>query len=76
MLNRQVCADHLSNALQSAHANSANEYLCCCSTLFLMGPIKQLKKMFDKGRIVATTTYLVAMCLTLWAALKACTSIT
>ena len=36
-----------------------------------MGPIKQLKKMFDKGRIVATTTYLVAMCLTLWAALKA-----
>lgn len=25
-----------------------------CSTAFLMGPMAQLRKMFDKGRVVAT----------------------
>lgn len=39
------------------------------STMFLMGPMKQLGKMFDKGRIVATCTYLASLGLTLWAAL-------
>ncbi|KAK9804287.1 hypothetical protein WJX72_005047 [[Myrmecia] bisecta] len=40
------------------------------STMFLMGPCKQLSKMFDQGRIFATAIYLVAMALTLWAAIK------
>lgn len=40
------------------------------STLFLMGPMKQLAKMFEKGRIIATVIYIVALGLTLWAALK------
>ena len=43
---------------------------CMCSTMFLMGPLKQLAKMFEKGRIVATAIYLSALGLTLWAALK------
>ncbi len=37
--------------------------------MFLMGPMKQLGSMFDKGRIVATCTYLASLGLTLWAAL-------
>ena len=37
--------------------------------MFLMGPMKQLGKMFDKGRIVATCAYLASLGLTLWAAL-------
>lgn len=35
-----------------------------------MGPMKQLAKMFEKGRIIATVIYIVALGLTLWAALK------
>ena len=38
--------------------------------MFLMGPLKQLSKMFEKGRIFATIIYLAALVLTLWAALK------
>ncbi|KAI5622662.1 hypothetical protein C0J50_17779, partial [Silurus asotus] len=30
------------------------------STMFLMGPMKQLKRMFDKTRIVATVVMLVS----------------
>ena len=37
--------------------------------MFLMGPLKQIAKMFEKGRIIATVIYIVAMGLTLWAAL-------
>lgn len=37
--------------------------------MFLMGPLKQLSRMFDKGRIIATSIYIVSMLLTLWAAL-------
>lgn len=40
------------------------------STMFLMGPLKQLSKMFDKGRIVATCVYIASLALTLFAALK------
>ena len=43
--------------------------LAARSTMFLMGPMKQLGKMFDKGRIVATCAYLASLGLTLWAAL-------
>lgn len=40
------------------------------STMFLMGPLKQLSKMFDKGRIVATCIYIASLALTLFAALE------
>lgn len=35
-----------------------------------MGPLRQLSKMFEKGRIVATLVYLVFMALTLFCAIK------
>ncbi|XP_053539611.1 SFT2 domain containing 2a [Ictalurus punctatus] len=38
------------------------------STLFLMGPVKQLKRMFDKTRVVATVVMIVCLVLTLCAA--------
>jgi len=38
--------------------------------MFLMGPLKQLSKMFDKGRIVATCIYIASLALTLFAALE------
>ena len=41
-----------------------------CSTMFLMGPLKQLSKMFDKGRIVASCLYIASLGLTLFSALK------
>ena len=40
----------------------------CCSlgsTMFLVGPAKQCKRMFDKGRWIATTVFLVSMMTTL-----------
>lgn len=39
------------------------------STAFLMGPMAQLRKMFDKGRVVATLLYFLFMGLTLYFAL-------
>lgn len=36
--------------------------------MFLMGPMAQLKRMFDKGRWVATAVYLASLLLTLVAA--------
>jgi hypothetical protein len=39
-----------------------------CSTLFLYGPWSQIKKMFDKTRVIATSVYLAALVLTLVAA--------
>lgn len=38
--------------------------------MFLMGPLAQFKKMFEKGRIIATSLYFGAMFLTLWMAVK------
>ena len=38
--------------------------------MFLMGPLAQLKKMFEKGRIIATSIYIGALFLTLWMAVK------
>ena len=45
--------------------------------MFLMGPLKQLKSMFDKGRIVASVVYLAAMALTLVSAIyvRTCSSL-
>lgn len=40
-----------------------------CSTLFLMGPMAQLRRMFDKTRIWATVIYLSFMVITLVVAL-------
>ena len=45
-------------------------YSYFCSTMFLMGPMKQLSKMFDKGRIVASCIYIASLALTLFSALK------
>jgi hypothetical protein len=39
------------------------------STTFLVGPMKQVKYMFDKTRIIATLIYIVCLIGTLWAAL-------
>eukprot|EP00744_Colponema_vietnamica_P001508 GILI01002490.1.p1 GENE.GILI01002490.1~~GILI01002490.1.p1 ORF type:complete len:150 (-),score=22.23 GILI01002490.1:168-617(-) len=38
------------------------------SSMFLAGPMTQVKRMFDEGRIIATGIYLVAMVLTVVAA--------
>lgn len=39
------------------------------STCFLMGPVKQIKKMFSSSRIIATIIALVMIVLTLVAAI-------
>ncbi|XP_077463567.1 SFT2 domain containing 2a [Stigmatopora argus] len=39
-----------------------------CSTMFLMGPLKQLKRMCDKSRALATTIMITCLVLTLCAA--------
>ena len=41
-----------------------------CSTLFLMGPMKQLKKMFNETRWISTLTMFAFLALTLIAARK------
>jgi hypothetical protein len=38
---------------------------CALSTMFLWGPVKQCKQMFEKKRIIATSVYLLSMVLTL-----------
>ena len=40
--------------------------------MFLMGPLRQLSKMFEKGRIIATLVYIAFMFLTLFSAIKVC----
>jgi hypothetical protein len=42
--------------------------LSICSTMFLMGPWEQLKKMFHPSRLTATIVYLVSLVLTLYCA--------
>lgn len=39
-----------------------------CSTLFLMGPIRQIKSMFDPSRLFATLIFLAAIGMTLFSA--------
>lgn len=41
-----------------------------CSTMFLVGPMNQFRRMFDKIRIVATIVYLSLIGLTLFFAFK------
>lgn len=40
--------------------------------MFLVGPLKQLTAMFEKGRVVASLVYIGAMFLTLFSAIKVC----
>ncbi|GET85813.1 hypothetical protein, conserved [Leishmania tarentolae] len=39
--------------------------MCLGSTLFLAGPIRQFKSMFNEGRWIASTVYIITMVLTL-----------
>ncbi|PSC75903.1 Vesicle transport SFT2B [Micractinium conductrix] len=48
---------------------SMGSILSMCSTLFLMGPAKQMKRMFDGRRWPSTCIYLCALALTLVSAL-------
>ena len=66
---QQMGACHLQTRM-----GSDSRVSCPCSTMFLMGPLRQLSKMFEKGRIVATLVYLVFMVLTLLCAIKVRTS--
>jgi hypothetical protein len=43
--------------------------------MFLMGPVRQIVKMFEKGRLLATLVYIAAMFLTLFSAIKVCLSL-
>lgn len=48
---------------------SMGSILSMCSTLFLIGPFKQIKRMFDGQRWIASTIYLSSLVLTLVSAL-------
>ncbi|AIN95521.1 hypothetical protein LPMP_050790 [Leishmania panamensis] len=39
--------------------------MCLGSTFFLAGPVRQFKSMFDEGRWIASTVYLITMVLTI-----------
>lgn len=39
------------------------------STMFLVGPVKQIKNMLKKNRIIATVVYLTSIALTLYCAI-------
>ena len=56
------------NIIAFAVLYSIGNVLALCSTLFLVGPVRQLKNMFDGTRILATLVFLVAIGLTLFAA--------
>ena len=47
---------------------SIGNVVAICGSFFLAGPLKQVKSMFSKTRVVATTVYLVAIVLTLFCA--------
>lgn len=49
---------------------SLGSILSVCSSFFLSGPWKQVKKMFAPVRVVATVMYLVTLGLTLFVALS------
>uniref|UniRef100_A0A8R1DHQ7 Vesicle transport protein n=1 Tax=Caenorhabditis japonica TaxID=281687 RepID=A0A8R1DHQ7_CAEJA len=48
---------------------SISAVLSLCSTCCLMGPVGQLKKMFDKSRWIASSLYIIFILLTLFAGL-------
>ena len=43
--------------------------MAICSTLFLMGPVKQVQRMFDETRRIATIVFLLSLGFTLFCAL-------
>lgn len=45
------------------------------STMFLVGPMQQLKTMFNEDRRIPSMIYLISMVLTLVVAIKVCLSI-
>mmetsp|Transcript_14261 Transcript_14261/g.24904 ORF Transcript_14261/g.24904 Transcript_14261/m.24904 type:complete len:161 (-) Transcript_14261:1374-1856(-) len=49
---------------------TAGSVLSVCSTMFLMGPIKQCQRMFEAQRAIATSVYLATIVATLVLALK------
>uniref|UniRef100_A0A6B2LMW9 Vesicle transport protein n=1 Tax=Arcella intermedia TaxID=1963864 RepID=A0A6B2LMW9_9EUKA len=44
---------------------SLGNIIAISATMFLMGPVKQIKEMFKKTRVIATVVFLVALVLTL-----------
>lgn len=58
------------NVLMFGILYSIGNLVAICSTAFLLGPMKQFKKMFDSTRIIATGIYLGTIVLTLLVALK------
>lgn len=58
-------------ALCRYHISKGEFSLChACSTMFLVGPMNQFKRMFDKVRIVAAIVYLSLIGLTLFFAFR------
>lgn len=55
--------------LEFAVLNTLGNVFAVCSSLFLAGPKKQLKKMFEETRLIATIMFLSMMVLTFIAAL-------
>lgn len=51
------------------HAGPPRFPLLARSTTFLVGPVRQLKYMFDRTRVIATIIYLGCLGATLWAGL-------
>jgi hypothetical protein len=49
---------------------TAGNIVALCSTMFLWGPVKQIKKMFEPVRAVATIVYFLSMAATLFLAFK------
>lgn len=47
---------------------SLGNILSMCSTMFLFGPVKQLKSMLDPARVSATIVYMASIALTLFSA--------
>ncbi|CAG9462347.1 unnamed protein product [Pedinophyceae sp. YPF-701] len=58
------------NIRKFALAFTLGNLLLVASTMFLMGPVKQIRSMMDKGRIYATGAFFGSMALTLFVTLK------
>jgi hypothetical protein len=59
----------IANPVRFAILYSFGNLVSLCATMFLMGPVKQFKNMFDEKRRVATIVYLCALTATLVIAL-------
>uniref|UniRef100_A0A7S3YJD1 Vesicle transport protein n=2 Tax=Lotharella globosa TaxID=91324 RepID=A0A7S3YJD1_9EUKA len=58
------------NPAKFALTYTLGNVLSICSLMFLMGPCRQIKKMFDKDRRVATGVYIISMTITFIAVFK------